>query len=122
MKIDVKKLAKGKVGNSSTTALDEEVVITDAITAPVQGQVVLTKTEQSISAAFDITVQVNINWEEGEQEATRHQIPLSFTREYLLHSHDENILAVREGTIDTDLAITPEVKINLPIQAFNDEE
>ena len=81
MKINVKKLVSGKVGAKSTHKLDEEVEITDTITAPVVGQILLTRAETSITAHFDITVNVNIHWKEEDQETSRHQIPLTFERE-----------------------------------------
>ncbi|MDD5606223.1 MAG: hypothetical protein PHR51_02800 [Patescibacteria group bacterium] len=120
MKIDVKKLAKGKVGTTSSHQLEEEVTITDAITAPVQGQVVLTRGETSITARFDITINININMQEGE--AHRQQIPLHFDREYLLTPRDdENTLQISDDVLDTNLAVIPEAKVNLPLQAFTDD-
>lgn len=133
MKINVKKLRNAKVGTKSTHKLDEEVEITDTITAPVVGQILLTRAETSITAHFDITVSVNIHWKEEDQETSRHQIPLTFEREYLLEAkneasgpeglkarRDESILAIDNQTLNTDGAIVPEVKVNLPVQSFKE--
>lgn len=122
MKINVKKLRNAKVGTKSTHKLDEEVEITDTITAPVVGQILLTRAETSITAHFDITVSVNIHWKEEDQETSRHQIPLTFEREYLLEAknEDESILAIDNQTLNTDGAIVPEVKVNLPVQSFKE--
>jgi hypothetical protein len=124
MKINVKKIETGKVGATSTHKLDEEVEITDTMTAPVVGQVVLTRAENHIIANFDITVNINIHWQEEDQETSRHQIPLTFTREYLLEAKNEEdtSLAIDNHLLDTNGAIVPEVKVNLPVQSFEPTE
>ena len=120
MEINVSKLLKKEVGESTKYDLEEEVSIPDKNVAAVQGKVKLTKLDQSVLASFDVIVGINLNCDKC-LESFRHQMPLAFDREYLLHKAGDNEdgehLVAEDSKIDTTPALIQEISINLPLQA-----
>lgn len=117
MKIDVSKLIGEEIGATVQRELDEEVAIPERSPAQIQGQLTLTRLDQSVLAKFDITASLNLNCDKC-LESFREQLPLSFEREYsLISSADPEILSIDDSKLDTDPAIAQEIIINLPLQA-----
>ncbi len=120
MEINVSKLLGRETGETLDVDLEEEVAIPDKNTTVVQGKLKLTRLDQSILASFDITVGINLNCDKC-LESFRHQMPLTFDREYLINKAGDDEggenLRVDDNKIDTTLALIHEISINLPIQS-----
>ena len=120
MEVNVSKLLNKEIGESAEYDLEEEVAVPDKNIAAVQGRVKLTRLDRSILASFDVTVGINLNCDKC-LESFRHQMPLAFDREYLLHkagdNEDREHLVAEDSKIDTTPALVQEISINLPLQA-----
>ncbi|MFH0905591.1 MAG: DUF177 domain-containing protein [bacterium] len=117
MKIDVGKLLDDAPGAIAEHQLDDTLPLPDRGEAVAQGTVRLNRLDRSVLAHFDITANVNLNCDKC-LESFRHQLPLSFDREYLLApSIDPEALFVDGKILDTDPAVAQEILISLPLQA-----
>lgn len=117
MKIDVTKLVKKENGETAKYNLDEQVEVPDKGEAVILGHVELTNLDQSIFAHFEASANMNLNCDKC-LESFRTQIPLNFDREYLKTEPSNPETLALDGTdLNTDLAITQEIVLNLPIQA-----
>lgn len=118
MKINISQLVSREVGTTATSGLEEELPIPDQGHAAVQGQIKLTRLDQSILANFDVVAGLTLNCDKC-LESFRHQMPLQFDREYWLDraKTEPDELVVDDQHLDTDPAIIQEILINLPLQA-----